>query len=146
MEEFNVFLLDDEPVICEVLMKEIRKRKSLNPTITTVPEGTGSAALRVLKSMSEEDKEPDLSIIDLRLNNGLTGFDVIDKIIELFGKKSHKIVILTGSWEGSEDWERAMKYLAEDKVDEVLGKWGLGQVLSNIKKFLNRIEVGKETV
>lgn len=137
MKRISTLLLDDEMVICDIIKREISKRKNLQAEFIECPSGTGSEAVKKLKSCK---KAPQLLFIDLRLNNGLSGFDVIDEALKLFEKEDMYIAILTGCWEGSEDWDRSMQYLNEGKVDSLLGKWGIGVVLDEIKGILDLME------
>lgn len=139
MNSLRVFLLDDEPVISQILTREIKSLEIDDLEITEVPEGTGKSAIEKLEELKAQGRQPGLFVIDLRLNNGLSGFDVIDRILELFDREASKIVILTGCWEGSDDWVQSLKYREDGKVDNVLGKWGLGQVLSGFRKILGEL-------
>ena len=136
MKKIKTFLLDDESVICDIIRREIEKNEHLDSEFVEVPSGTGREALEILSRM---DSPPDLLFIDLRLNNGVTGFDVIDFCLGRFERSSMYIVVLTGCWEGSEDWDRSVKYLEENKIDSLLGKWGIGIVLSEISLILDQV-------
>jgi len=136
MEKLRTLLLDDESVICDIVKREVGKREGVEPEYLEVPTGTGKEAIELMK---KEASPPNLLFIDLRLNNGLTGFDVIDWAVTNFKKDDMKIVILTGCWEGSEDWDKSVSYMNEGKVDALLGKWGIGIVLSEIGNVLDKI-------
>ncbi len=132
----NVFLLDDELVLCDLLKRALSSREDLDPRYIEVPSGTGCEALKILESIISP---PDLLFIDLRLNNGVSGFEVIDKAVKKFDKNEMFIVILTGCWEGSSDWDKSMEYLKEGKVDSIIGKWGIGTVLQEIDSVLSKM-------
>lgn len=133
MRQIQVLLLDDESVICDLIRREIEKREDLQAEYVIIESGTGKEALQVLEAL---DKAPDLLFVDLRLNNGVTGFDVIDRALEKFPRDKMNITILTGCWEGSDDWERATRYQSEGKVNHLIGKWGIGIVLKKLRLVL----------
>ena len=137
--DLQVLLLDDESVICDIIKREFRKHPNLKIDFIEVPSGTGHEAIALL---NKKERAPDISFIDLRLNNGLSGFDVIDYLVGRFGREGIYCVILTGCWEGSVDWDKGTRFVQEGKVKRLIGKWGIGIVIEELRSILSEFDKG----
>lgn len=138
----SILLLDDEVVICDIVKRELRKLLGGEVELIEVPSGTGSEAISLLNNRG---KAPHMAFIDIRLNNGLNGFDVIDYLVGRFGKGTTYSVILTGCWEGSPDWDRGVEFLKEGKIQRIIGKWGIGVVIDEIREATSDFSKGRKT-